>query len=185
MINKKIENVKAVETIRASLLDISELQKICKETYTTYFSDYWEKNGLELYLENQFGTSNLKADLDNKAIGYYFINLNSEAIGFLKINFEAAIEEFGMEGACELEKMYIYPKHKGKGIGKIALNLIIDNIRNQKKKLLFLDVLDTNEGGIIFYKKLGFKFHSKTHVKAQHFIPELSGLIRMSLELNP
>ena len=56
--------------------------------------------------------------------------------------------------------------------------MIIDKLRKQKKTILFLDVLDTNESAVSFYEKLGFKFHSKTKVGDEHFKEELNGLNR-------
>ena len=171
-----------IEITRASLKELSELQEICRETYSIYFSTYWENNGLDLYLENQFGTKNLKADLNKEAIAYYFITLGKQAIGFIKINLEAALKDF--EAPCEIEKMYIYPNFKAKGIGKHALSLVLRDIRRQKKTTLFLDVLSDNATAISFYKKQGFKFLLKTKVLAPDFKATLNNLDRMVLELN-
>lgn len=175
-----------VKLKKVDLTEITLLQKICKEVYSIYFSDYWEKNGLELYLENQFGTERLRSDLANKAIGFYFILFEKEAIGFLKINFAPitiGMEGFEMEDICELEKMYIFPEYKRNGIGKWALHTLIDKIRKRRKTILFLCVINTNNNAISFYEKLGFKYHNKTRVEAEHFKEELNGLDRMVLEL--
>ena len=176
--------INEVEIIKASLLDLSGLQEICKETYSTYFSDYWESNGLELYLENQFGNNRLKTDLRSASIEYYFISINKKHIGFLKINLDASFDALRTENTCELEKMYLYPRFKGMGIGKLALNMVISKISVHMNTTLFLDVLETNESSILFYENLGFKFHCKTQVKAPYFKSELNGLNRMVLYIS-
>ena len=133
-----------VTIAKANASELSELQKICIETYSIYFSGYWENEGLELYLENQFGTINLKSDLLSNHIEYYFICFGKEPIGFLKINLNASFDGISDNDSCELEKMYIYPKYKGMGIGTLVLNMIIDNIRGLEKRTLYLEVLNTN-----------------------------------------
>lgn len=46
-----------MELKKASINDKSELQEICKKTYTEVFANHWTGNDLELYLEQQFGNS--------------------------------------------------------------------------------------------------------------------------------
>lgn len=162
-----------------SLKDLKTLQQICKEAYSKNFGNHWEGNGLELYLEDQFGTDRLKEDLNNPQIGYYFIALEEQAIGFIKVRFVAIFEDFPKETTSELEKIYILPEWKGKGIGKLALQDLMDRICDLGKKTLFLCVIDTNHSAIAFYKKLGFQIHSKTHLEALHFKEELKGMYRM------
>lgn len=175
---------KGVEIIRASWADRAELQKICRETYTTYFGAYWEGQGLDLYLTDQFGDERLNADLMNTQMGYYFIALDGVRVGFLKINFEAELDGFETKTTCELEKMYVYPQYKGLGLGTDALGEVIKQAHQIEKVIMFLDVLDTNDAGIAFYEKLGFVRYAKTNVKAPYFIQDLSGLHRMILRLN-
>lgn len=169
--------------IRASLADRSVLQSLCKETYATYFGTYWEENGLALYLADQFGDARLQADLANDQIGYYFIVSDGQKVGFLKINFEAHLEGFVPGTTAELEKMYVYPAHKGAGLGSYALRQVLDEARRREKQAVFLDVLDTNEKGQAFYERLGFTLFAKTKVQAPHIIEALSGLNRMIVHL--
>ena len=145
---------------KANPSDILELQKICKESYFKVFSDHWNKEGCTLYLENQFGTKRLKVDLVDENYGYFFIVEENLNIGFLKVHYKHT-SEFSKLNNCELQKIYILPKFSGKGIGKQVLAETIANIRNLGKEEIFLDVLDTNVSSIAFYKRMGFKIHSK------------------------
>ncbi len=172
-----------VEILKANISDMKGLRSLCENLYTVYFGDHWDHPGLELYLEEQFGVEKLKSDLMSPLIDYYFILLNGKVVGFLKINNNAVFERFTKSETAELEKMYIFPEFKGKGIGKDALNGVIETIRRKEKKMLFLDVLDTNKDAIGFYEKVGFKFHSKKRLKYDLFKEELKGLYCMYLEL--
>ncbi len=172
-----------MKLVKASIDNLFELQKLCREIYPIYFGNCWEGNGLELYLENQFGNDRLKVDLNNNLIEYYLMYFKNALIGFMKINLEAPLKGFKKVKTCELEKMYIHPKWKGKGFGKSALTEAINRLRKYKKSLLFLCVLETNLNSIAFYEKLGFKYHDNIILDEPFFKDELRGLNRMILKL--
>lgn len=167
---------------KVAIDDISELQRISFEAYTKHFSGHWNENGLELYLEKEFGNRRLEMDLSNPMIAYYLIQSDKKTVGFLKINYESS-PELSIKDNCELEKMYILPEYTKLGIGKAALRSAIEKIQKHRKQHLFLCVIDTNINAIAFYEKLGFKFHSKTRLEDPYFKPELKGMNRMYLEL--
>ena len=99
---------------KVTIENISELQQISFEAYTKNFADHWNENGLELYLEKEFGNKRLKTDLNNPLVAYYFIQSDKETVGFLKINYETS-PQLSIEDNCELEKMYILPEYQGLG----------------------------------------------------------------------
>lgn len=175
---------KEVLLSKALVNELAELQVLCMKIYATYFANHWEGPGLELYLKEQFGADRLNKDLKDKTIDYYFVKYGDETVGFLKINKEAEFGGFEKETTCELEKMYVDPDYKGMGIGKIALQKVMDILLQQKKQIFFLGVLDRNENAILFYEKLGFKFHSKIRLEYYYFKEELKGLNLMYLDLN-
>lgn len=76
-----------MELVKVSTKDIADLQRICIDSYSQIFADHWTENGLELYVEQEFGTSRLKSDLSDANYQYYFIKKDSENIGFIKVNY--------------------------------------------------------------------------------------------------
>lgn len=167
---------------KVSINDKFALQEICKKSYTEVFANHWTGNGLELYLKEQFGDNRLNMELENDDYEYFFIKKNHQNIGFLKVNYKTSVELSALDN-CELEKIYILPKYSGMGIGKMAMNKMIEIIKQKGKMIFFLCVIDTNKNAIAFYEKLGFKFHSKTRLNALNFREELRGMNRMSLKL--
>lgn len=162
--------------------DIAVLQKLCATLYSQIFANHWIEDGLELYLEREFGTERLKAELNDADYEYFFIQNHSESIGFIKVKNKSSLQLSELDN-CELEKIYIMPKYSGMGIGRMAMIEIINRVRKKGKKLLFLCVIDTNKNAIAFYKKLEFEFHSKTRLEVPHFREELKGMNRMCLKL--
>ena len=159
----------------ASIADSIDLKKICKEAYTKNFYHHWEEGGLEWHLDAEFSTERLSADLRAKNTSYYFIEHQLQRVGFIKIK-TTLDTKVSIENAVELEKIYLLPKYKGMGIGKLALQEIINKVIAQGKKNLFLGVINTNTAAIAFYESLGFKFHSKTKLDIPYFKEALKGM---------
>ena len=164
---------------KASPGDLVTMQLFCKKIYPIYFGNHWIDDGLELYLEEQFGTERLTADLSDEGINYYFITYEENNVGFMKVNLAPTNEIIREVSACELEKMYMTAELIGKGIGDKAMSTLIGNMRHIGMKGIFLDVLDTNTSAIRFYKRSGFEFNSESRLEYTYFKDELKGLIIM------
>ena len=168
---------------KASLSDVPALKTICTDAYAKNFHHHWNENGLEWYLEKEFGEERLIADLANRNLAYFFIVYNEKPAGFVKIRVNAEFNGKQNE-AAELEKIYVLPEFKGMGLGKSALSEIIKILKKKGKKILFLCVIDTNADAIAFYTKLGFTFHSTTRLDLPYFKEELKEMHRMALEIS-
>jgi ribosomal protein S18 acetylase RimI-like enzyme len=57
-----------------------------------------------------------------------------------------------------LEDILVTQSERGKGIGKMLIERLIEEARNKKLKDIVLQVLDWNEPAINFYKKFNAKF---------------------------
>lgn len=81
---------------------------------------------------------------------YYKIMNNNEMVGFI------GIKEYSKE--IYLFRIFIAEEYRGKGIGRISLNKLIDMAR-EKNKDLILDVLEGNKAQKL-YESVGFKNYS-------------------------
>lgn len=172
-----------MKLIKALITDSFDLKNICIDAYSKNFYNHWNDGGLKWYLKTEFSTERLNADLLDNNTDYYFIKHEQQTIGFIKIRNNLDVK-LSIENAVELEKIYVLPEYKGKGIGKLALKEIIKITKERGKKNLFLCVIDTNKSAIKFYEKMDFKFHSKTRLDVPYFKEELKGMIRMVKVLN-
>ncbi len=164
-------------------VDIPLYQQLASKVYAHYFASYWEGSGLENYLENQFGQTQLEADIRRPTIGNYLIMEDNHSVGFAKFILNKTLEGFEEKRSCELQKIYLHPDYVGKGIGSNALNRVIEMAHERNNQLIFLNVVDTNKLAIQFYKKFGFKHHGRTKLEITDFKDEFRGLIRMVFEI--
>lgn len=167
---------------KAGPADLSALFTICRLAYTENFANHWNDDGLEWYLNAVYSREGIRTDLQNDDIAYFIASINGgEDLGFMKLNLRSNLPHLPPEEGAEIEKLYFRPQHHGKGIGKKLVELAIEKVKSQNKKVLWLGVIDTNEAAIGFYKKMGFDLHSKTILDVPYFKDELRGMWRMSL----
>ena len=74
----------------------------------------------------------------------------------MKFNVDAALtEEMGAD-SLEVERIYIRPAFKRRGLGKYLIDKAIEIARAQGKQLIWLGVWEHNVNAIAFYEKMGF-----------------------------
>jgi len=86
--------------------------------------------------------------------------------------------------SSELEKIYLLPKFKRKGFGTLALNQLIQFLVIRNKKVLYLDVLDSNISSINFYIKNGFEKFGVSRLTEPLLKEELKGMLVMKKHLD-
>ncbi len=168
-----------MKLLKASLVNIEELRKICIQAYSESFWHHWINDGLKSYLDREFSLQRLEKDLEDEDIEYYVITSANIACGFIKINHFSNLPNLPKSEGCEIEKIYVLNNYKGRGIGKFAITETSEIAKARGKTTLFLCVIDSNSSAISFYSKLGFQFHSKTKLEVPDFKEELRGMDRM------
>ncbi len=68
------------------------------------------------------------------------------------------------EATCELRKMYIRPKHRGRGYGKRLLEAALSQARRMGFKTITLETATVLKEAIALYKSYGFKPYESTHL---------------------
>ncbi|SHF41976.1 spermine/spermidine N-acetyltransferase [Seinonella peptonophila] len=141
---------------KCTLEDLKTLQDIGYETFKDTFQHLNTPENMEAYLQKAFNLKQLEKELLNVSSTFFFIYVNEELAGYLKVNVDIAQTERIENDALEIERIYIRNKFQGQGLGKYLINRGIEIAKAQNKKLVWLGVWEKNEGAIKFYKKMGF-----------------------------
>jgi len=147
---------------KCTLEDLCKLQEISYETFYETFKDQNSPENMNAYLKRAFNLKQLEKELSNIFSQFFFVYLNNEVAGYLKINTnDAQSEEMGDE-SLEIERIYIKSKFQKHGLGKYLINKAIEIALKENKKKIWLGVWEKNEKAIAFYKKMGF-FQTGAH----------------------
>ena len=90
--------------IPCTIKDVTALQLIASETFEETFSEQNSAANLNAYIQAAFALSKLEEELRNPHSQFYFICVDEEVAGYLKINIlDAQTEPMGEE-ALEVER---------------------------------------------------------------------------------
>ncbi|MBM7651184.1 GNAT family N-acetyltransferase [Neobacillus cucumis] len=141
---------------KCTLQDLHRLQKISYETFNETFKDQNSPENMTTYLERAFNLEQLEKEIANSSSEFFFVYLNHEVAGYLKVNTnEAQSEEMGDE-SLEIERIYIKNQFQKHGLGKYLFNKAMELALELNKKKIWLGVWEKNENAIAFYQRMGF-----------------------------
>ena len=144
-------------TIRkAKLTDIITLQEIGKLTFAETFASVNNEQDMEKYLKTEFSIEKLSNELSDENSSFYFVELDQNVIGYLKVNFGQAQTEIKDNSSLEIERIYVLKEFHGKKAGQILYEKAIDLAKENKLKYVWLGVWEENPRAIKFYEKNGF-----------------------------
>lgn len=145
-----------IEIKRVTLEDVSQLQKIGRQTFQETFSASNSEANMKNYLEEGFSIAKLTKELNDDNSEFYFATLENEVIGYLKINFGESQTELKDSKALEIERIYVAKEFHGKNVGQVLYNKAIEIAKQKNADYVWLGVWEENPRAISFYTKNGF-----------------------------
>lgn len=150
-----------IEIKKAGPEDLEQLQAIARQTFFETYSAHNTEEDMRKYLEVDFGTSRLNAELQNPDSQFYLASLNGKIIGYLKLNSGKAQTELKDSNALEIERIYVSKDFHGKKIGQLLYEKAFEIAKDSKASYLWLGVWEENPKAIHFYQKNGFEEFGK------------------------
>lgn len=141
---------------RCNIEDLPKLLEISYETFNETFKNQNSPENIKVYLESAFNLKQLEKELSNISSQFFFVYLNDEVAGYLKVNINDAQSEEMSDESLEIERIYIKRKFQKYGLGMYLLNKAIEIAMEFNKKKIWLGVWEKNENAIAFYEKMGF-----------------------------
>jgi len=132
----------------AGIEDLSTIERLAREIWPGTYGHILSAEQLEYMLNLIYSPASLQNQLQNQHQTFVIAELDNEPIGF-------ASWSFIDDQVCKLHKLYVHQKTQGKGIGKMLVEFVIEQIKPQQVKTLRLNVNRYNQARL-FYEKLGF-----------------------------
>lgn len=142
---------------RVTTDDIKELQKISRLTFKeTFGADNSEENMAE-FLDEAYAEEKLIQEIENPDSQFYFLLVEGNVAGYLKLNEADAQSENVAENALEVERIYLAQEYQHRGLGLALIKLAEKIARDSHKENMWLGVWENNFNAQKFYEKDGFK----------------------------
>ncbi len=151
-----------VKMILVQLEDNKKLLQIGRSTfYDAFGPPVNSEENINSYLNEKFTLENITAELQNPKSTFYFAILNTETVGYVKLNWDDAQTEPMDARAMEIERIYVVKEYQGNRIGQILFEKALQVAKEKSMEFLWLGVWDENLGAIKFYKRNGFKIFDR------------------------
>lgn len=142
---------------KAAITDAARLVELSRDIYKEHYLHLWHPGGAEWYMEDYaYDAEKIKNELADSYIEYFMAVEDGSLLGYMKLVLSARLAGYEDLSALEVERIYLYKKTMGKGIGKQMMNLAGQRAIELKKDIIFLKAMDSSTDAIRFYKKLGY-----------------------------
>lgn len=137
--------------------DLDTLQKIASKTYNETFNHLNTAICMEDYLKEAFDIEKLGQEMINKHSAFYFIYVDEQLAGYMKVNDYKAQTDLQDRQSLEIERIYVLRAYHSQGLGQILINKGIEIAGQMQKAYVWLGVWEKNTKAIGFYTKNGFE----------------------------
>ncbi len=148
-------------TVKIKKVEPGDNQKLLKIGYQTFYNAFGPpantEENIQSYLKENFTLEIIDRELANPDSEFYFALIQTDVVGYLKVNFASAQTEKVEGRGLEVERIYVVREYQGKNIGQTLLDTCIDIAQNKEIDFIWLGVWNQNLAAIRFYERNGFK----------------------------
>ena len=130
--------------------DINIIGFLAQQIWPSTYKKILSEEQLNYMMNLFYSPGSLQEQMIDKKHSILIVEENEEPIGF------ASYSTIDEPGIYKIHKIYVLPDQQGKGLGKLVINFIIDNIKESGARALQLNVNRYNKAKF-FYEKLGFE----------------------------
>jgi ribosomal protein S18 acetylase RimI-like enzyme len=147
--------------VNVELIPVDELSVV---QLISMMQAYYEYEQLEFNLDNAHRAA-LQLVSDERLGRIWFIAMDQKLVGYLAITFGFSLE-FGGKDAF-MDEFFIYEGHRHHGIGRTALLLAEQILREQNIQAVHLEVDRENSAAKSFYHSMGFENRERFHLMSK------------------
>ena len=141
----EIEKITANDSIKIEIIIA-----IAKETWPVTYGEILSEGQIEYMFDIMYSTNSLLEQVAKKNLQFILVKDGNRYTGFASYEFNyLKIQQ------TKIHKIYILPSEQGKGFGKIIIDFVGKEAKNNNNNFLTLNVNRYNRAQD-FYKKLGF-----------------------------
>ena len=147
---------KTIQLQEIILEDVSELNELMASIYPPSYKHLWKQEDCSWYLNKCYGLTNLKKELEDKEARYFFVIHNSKKIGILRFIFNQHLKAYPNKSITYLHRIYLAQEAQSQGVAQKLFKWFEKQAMKKNNFHIWLEVMDTQEQALKFYKKQGF-----------------------------
>lgn len=167
-----------IDLKRLKSKDALLLSEVALKAYADHYLHLWHDRG-KWYIEKYFSVEKLETELKDENAVFFLAYYNVSPVGFIKLNINAPLDGEEEKKCMELERIYLSKDAAGKGIGRKLVELTFAIGKENNRGIIWLKAMDSSEGPIAFYKKMGFEISGTYKLKHTLMKEELRGMVIM------
>ncbi len=176
--SSKITLTQHIDLQLIKVKDHQVLFNLMADIYLPAYKHYWNDGG-NWYLNFLYNQQKIKAELSEPNSIYFFVLVEGEKIGILKIQHHKVCPDFPDKKASKLHRIYLHPKFHGTGIASTLLDWTVAEAQKVGSEILWLDAMEAQEQALRFYQKKGFIIGTLVSFDFERLFPELRGMYQM------
>lgn len=142
--------------------DFSIIQTLAYLTWPDTYGAILSKAQLDYMLTKFYSEATLNENYTQKNHRFLLVKEENEALGFASYE-----HNYNRKSVTRIHKIYVLPQTQGKGIGKILMEKIKDLAKENRSKVLSLNVNRSNNA-LSFYQKIGFQIVGEEDIELEH-----------------
>jgi len=145
--------------------DVPLLEKLAQEIWHLHYPSIISVEQIIYMLDIQYNRNVIADSLKSGKLWVIIVDGDIE-VGFMSFDMPSI-------DICKLEKLYIYPSHQGKGIGRRAIQFGIEYAKKNSAKKIILNVNRKNASSIAAYKAFGFRIsHQEDNYLGEYLLDD-------------
>ncbi len=146
-----------IHLVPITLADLHSLHRLSIDTFEPAFAPNNTPENMAAYMGMAFSEEKLRSELQNPDSLWFFAKVDSQPVGYLKLNLGPAQTELQNPDALEIERIYVLPEYYKAGVGQVLLDKAVEVGRSRSLAYVWLGVWERNPRAIRFYEKNGFQ----------------------------
>ena len=155
---------------------------LMRRIYPPVYAYLWPDGG-EWYVNSQYGENNFRAELADPRADYRLVLADDQAVGIVRTVYGQANPDHPERSATKLHRLYLDPSFQGRGIGRRVIDDVENACRQRGIDHLWLEAMDSAEGSLAFYRRMGFQGGGHFTLDMPKMYPACRGMWRMFREL--
>jgi len=136
------------------------LSALARRTFVDTFRGTCTEDDLTFFLDTTYSEDIFKAECVLQGTEIWTAWSENQIIAYIQMSLDNTTPELLGARGLEIQRLYVAPEHKGKGIGKTLMELAHQRADEFQSPLIWLGVWEYNYPALKFYTNFGFSVFS-------------------------